>query len=114
MRPSYNHLATKIRPNIFSFVLAFSKASRGGALEFFNATADTHASKFRNIDTGAPPPTVDGLEKVSIRLAAGDMIVLNSGGFLHQVTPVEGQNTRWTACSFMAESKSGGHVHCWG
>ena len=114
VRPSYRHLRTLIKPSIFSFVLAFSRAEAGGALEFFNLTAEDHAEAFRNIDGPAPPPSVEDHEKVSIRLAPGDMILVNSGGYLHRVTPVEGPRTRWTACSFMAESETGGHVHCWG
>lgn len=114
VRPSYQHLSTLIQPGIFSFVLAFSRADAGGTLEFFNLRSADHASKFRNIDGPVPPPSVDGVEKASIRLAPGDMILLNSGGYLHRVTPVEGPTTRWTACSFMAPSKDGTHVYCWG
>ncbi|MBS0126813.1 2OG-Fe(II) oxygenase, partial [Thetidibacter halocola] len=114
LRPSYRHLATLIEQSIFSFVLAFSRAEAGGALEFFNLTAADHADRFRNVDGPTPPPSVDGVEKVSIRLAPGDLIAVNSGGYLHRVTPVEGPRTRWTACTFMARSRSGDHVHCWG
>jgi hypothetical protein len=42
------------------------------------------------------------------------MIIVNSGRFLHRVTPVIGTTVRWTACSFMAESKAGDCVYCWG
>ncbi|MCA8884370.1 MAG: 2OG-Fe(II) oxygenase [Rhodobacteraceae bacterium] len=114
LRPSYRHLAGLIDPGIFSFVLAFSRADAGGALEFFNLRAEDHAARFRNVDGPSPPPSVEGVEKVAIRLAPGDMVVLNSGGYLHRVTPVEGPQTRWTACSFMAPSLSGDRVLCWG
>lgn len=114
IRPSYRHLASLIQPSIFSFVLAFSRADAGGALEFFNLKAEDHAAAFRNVDGPVPPPLVEGREKVSIRLAPGDMIVLNSGGYLHRVTPVEGPHTRWTACSFMAQTRANDAVLCWG
>ncbi len=114
VRPSYRYVARQIEPNIFSFVLAFSRAEAGGALEFFNLRAEEHAAKFRNIDGPVPKPDTSDLERVSIRLAPGDMIVVNSGGFLHRVTPVEGPRTRWTACSFMAPARGGDAVLCWG
>lgn len=112
VRPSYRHVARRIRPAIYSFVLAFSRAERGGALEFFDLRADEHGGSFRNI--GGPRRSLDEFERVSIRLSPGDMIIVNSGGFLHRVTPVEGERTRWTACSFMAPSRDGDVVYCWG
>ena len=54
------------------------------------------------------------VERMSFRLQPGDMIVVNSGHFLHRVTPVVGETVRWTACSFMAESKAGDRIYCWG
>ena len=114
VRPSFRHLRPLIRPDIYSFVLAFSRAESGGALEFFTLKAEDHAAQFRNIDGPAPNPSVEGLERVSVRLAPGDMIILNSGGFLHRVTPVEGERTRWTACSFMAPARAGSQIYCWG
>jgi hypothetical protein len=114
VRPSYRHVGALIEPRIYSFVLAFSRAEAGGALEFFNLREEEHSARFRNVDEGVPKPDVEGLERVSIRLAPGDMIVLNSGGYLHRVTPVEGARTRWTACSFMAPARQGDDVYCWG
>jgi len=57
---------------------------------------------------------LDTIESVSFRLDPGDMIIFNSGHYLHRVTPVVGSTVRWTACSFMAESKAGDRVYCWG
>jgi hypothetical protein len=110
-RPSYRMLLPLIQLKLFSFVLAFSQADEGGALEIFNL----HPAKEgqRNTD-GAPKPNLEGVEKVSFRLDPGDMIVFNSGHHLHRVTPVVGATTRWTACSFMAESRKGDRVYCWG
>jgi len=42
------------------------------------------------------------------------MIVLDSGRFLHRVSPVEGDRKRWTACSFMALSRQRDAMYCWG
>jgi alpha-ketoglutarate-dependent taurine dioxygenase len=60
------------------------------------------------------PAILDAVESVSFRLDPGDMIIFNSGHYLHRVTPVVGSTVRWTACSFMAESKAGDRVYCWG
>jgi hypothetical protein len=112
-RPSYRMLLPLIRLKLFSFVLGFSQAEEGGALEIFNLHPDKDGQQIAG-DRRAPKPDLDGVEKVSFRLDPGDMIVFNSGHHLHRVTPVVGARTRWTACSFMAESKIGDRVYCWG
>ena len=50
----------------------------------------------------------------SFRLPPGAMIVLDSGRYLHRVTPVIGPHKRWTACSFMARSRARDATYCWG
>jgi 2OG-Fe(II) oxygenase superfamily len=112
-RPSYRMLLPLIQLKLFSFVLGFSQAEEGGALEIFNLHPVKDGQQIAG-DRGAPKPDLDGVEKVSFRLDPGDMIVFNSGHHLHRVTPVVGARTRWTACSFMAESKIGDRVYCWG
>lgn len=112
-RPSYRMLLPLIQLKLFSFVLAFSKADEGGALEIFNLHPVKEGQPIAG-NQAAPKLDLSSVEKVSFRLDPGDMIVFNSGHHLHRVTPVIGATTRWTACSFMAESKSGEHVYCWG
>jgi hypothetical protein len=107
-RPSYRHLMTLIKGSLFSFVLAFSQAEGGGALEIFNLRPDAVGGR------SAPLPDLASVESVSFRLDPGDMITFNSGRYLHRVTPVTGGKTRWTACSFMAESRTPGRIYCWG
>lgn len=113
-RDSYRFITRQIGTDLFSFVLAFSQAEDGGALEVF----DRHhgGQTFRMVDgpLDASHLTLDGVPSVRFRLAPGEMILFNSGRFLHRVTPVIGAATRWTACSFMAESRSGDAVLCWG
>jgi hypothetical protein len=113
-RPSYRQLLSLIQMKLFSFVLAFSQAEGGGALEIFNLRPDKAGQPIAAGDRSAPMPDLNTIEKVSFRLDPGDMIVFSSGQHLHRVTPVLGAKTRWTACSFMAESKTAGHVYCWG
>jgi hypothetical protein len=113
-RPSYRLLLPLIRPNLFSFVLAFSQAQEGGALEIFNLHPEQPGQRIAVDDRSAPKPDLDTIERVSFRLDPGDMIIVNSGHYLHRVTPVVGSSVRWTACSFMAESKAGDRVYCWG
>lgn len=113
-RPSYRHLLPLIRRRLFSFVLAFSQGQQGGALEIFNLQPQQTGQRIAHEDRSAAKPDLDNLERVSVRLDPGDMILFDSGRYLHRVTPVVGAATRWTVCSFMAESADGSRVYCWG
>jgi hypothetical protein len=113
-RPSYRHLLQLIHLKLFSFVLAFSQAEEGGALEIFNLKPEKEGQRIAAGDHNSQKPNLDAAEKVSFRLEPGEMIIFNSGHYMHRVTPVVGNRTRWTACSFMAESKEPGQVYCWG
>jgi hypothetical protein len=113
-RPSYRLLMPLIQGSLFSFVLAFSQAEKGGALEIFDLQPEREGSRIAVDDRSAARHDLEGIARVSFRLEPGDMIIVNSGRYLHRVTPVEGATVRWTACSFMAEAKSGDRVYCWG
>ena len=113
-RPSYRHLLPFIQMKLFSFVLAFSQAEEGGALEIFNLQPEKAGQRIAVGDRSAVKPDLDAAEKVSFRLDPGDLIVFNSGRYLHRVTPVKGPRVRWTACSFMAEARMPDRVYCWG
>jgi hypothetical protein len=113
-RPSYRLIRPHINTDLFSFVLAFSLAEAGGALEIFNLQHEGRSYRMADGEESASRLNLDGIESVSFRLEPGDMIMFNSGRYLHRVTPVTGAATRWTACSFMAESRSGEQVYCWG
>jgi 2OG-Fe(II) oxygenase superfamily len=113
-RPSYQHLLSLIQMKLFSFVLAFSRGEEGGALEIFNLKPDQEGQRIAVNDRSAVKVDLDTVEKVSFRLDPGDMIIFTSGHYLHRVTPVVGTKIRWTACSFMAESRDPGRVYCWG
>jgi hypothetical protein len=114
VRPSYRYLLPLIRMKLFSFVLAFSQAEEGGALEIFNLKPERDGQRIAVGDRSAAKPDLDAAEKVVFWLEPGDMIVFSSGRYLHRLTPVVGARTRWTACSFMAEAKDPGRVYCWG
>ena len=113
-RPSCRLLLPLIRLKLFSFVLAFSQSEEGGALQIFNLQPEQEGQRIAVGDRSAAKPDLDAIESVSFRLDPGDMIIFNSGHYLHRVTPVVGSTVRWTACSFMAESKAGDRVYCWG
>jgi hypothetical protein len=113
-RPSYRLLLPLIRPHLFSFVLAFTQAQEGGALEIFDLRPEQAGQPIAVGDRTAARPDLETVARVSFRLDPGDMIVVNSGSYLHRVTPVLGSTVRWTACSFMAQSRAGDRVYCWG
>ncbi|MGE0222140.1 MAG: 2OG-Fe(II) oxygenase [Acetobacteraceae bacterium] len=113
-RDSYRFITPLIGADLFSFVLAFSRAEAGGALEVFNLHHGGRRFRMADGPDDASHLDLDGVESVRFRLAPGDLILFNSGRLLHRVTPVIGSATRWTACSFMAESRTGDRVYCWG
>jgi hypothetical protein len=113
LRPGYRHLATLVTPHILSFVLAFSQAHEGGALEVFDLRCEPGDARLLN-DDSAPKPDLHALSSVRFHLPPGSMIVLDSGRYLHRLTRVVGARKRWTACSFMARSRSGDVNCCWG
>lgn len=113
-RPSYRQLMRLIEPKLVSFVLAFSQAEQGGALEVFNIREARYGQRIVADGRSAHRGDLEGAERFTLRLGAGDMIVFRSGEYLHRLTPVVGPRTRWTACSFMANARDGAQVYCWG
>ncbi len=114
LRPSYRHLRTLVEPHMLSFVLAFTMPEAGGALEIFNYRSEPADGVLMNDDRAAARPDIGQLESVSLRLPPGAMIIVDSGRYLHRVSPVEGARNRWTACSFMALSRTRDAMYCWG
>lgn len=113
-RQSYRLITPQIGADLFSFVLAFSCPEAGGELEIFDLQHGGRAFRMADGNDDASHLDLDGIDSVRFRLTPGDMLIFNSGRYLHQVTPVVGSVIRWTACSFMAESRSGDQVYCWG
>ncbi|MER2267146.1 2OG-Fe(II)-dependent halogenase WelO5 family protein [Methylobacterium oxalidis] len=114
IRPSYEHLETLIDGDIFSFVLTLSRAEQGGMLEVFDAKSEAWSARFQNRDRPVPKPDVAAFARHAFDVEPGTIVLLRSGRFLHHVSPVIGTTRRWTACSFMAESRERDRVHCWG
>lgn len=113
LRPSYAHLMRLIQPHLLSFVLTLASPDDGGALEVFDRRLDPLARQIMN-DDRAPAIDTTGVDSVRFRVPPGAMIVLDSGQYLHRVTPVIGPRTRWTACSFMALNRARDAMYCWG
>jgi len=114
IRLSFRHLRTLVEPHMISFVLALTLPESGGALEVYNASPEPLAAPPL---AGAPRPArprMETLEAVGFRIPPGSMMILDSGHYLHQVSPVVGPRKRWTVCSFMALNRDKSAVYCWG
>jgi hypothetical protein len=113
LRPSYRHLQSLVELHMTSFVLTLSAPEAGGALEVFNYMCDPDAAVAISRD-GAAKPDISRLEPASFPIPAGSMVVLDSGRYLHRLSPIRGARKRWTACSFMALSRGHNATYCWG
>ena len=113
-RQSYRLIMSQIGGDLFSFVLAFSSPEAGGELEVFNLQHEGRRFRMADGEEDASHLQLEGVESIRFRLQPGEMIMFNSGRYLHRVNPVVGRSTRWTACSFMSESLDGERVYCWG
>lgn len=114
LRPSYAHLRTQTELHMTSFVLTLEMAESGGALEVFDYRCEPDRATVISDDNAPARPDVSGLEPVAFRIPPGAMIVLDSGRYLHRLSPVQGARKRWTACSFMALSRQRDAMYCWG
>lgn len=114
LRPAYEHLATLVTNHMYSMVLLIGKPEDGGLLEVFDYRVEPKDSRLMSDDTVKNKPNISQLSSVSFPLNPGDMIIVDSGRYLHRVTPVIGNTTRWVACSFMAHARERNAVYCWG
>jgi len=114
LRASYRHLRTLVELNMMSFVLVLAQPEAGGALEVFDLCVEPEDARLLSDDSVKVRPDVSLLESVSFSLPAGTLIVLDSGRYLHRLTPVQGARKRWTACSFMARARAQAATYCWG
>jgi hypothetical protein len=114
LRATYRHLQSIVDLHMTSFVLALTMAEGGGALEVFDLVTAPEAARMISDDRIVDKPDVSSLASVSFRLPPGTLILLDSGRYLHRLTPVQGKRKRWTACSFMALSRNRDATYCWG
>jgi hypothetical protein len=113
-RPSFNHLVPLIGGDIFSFVVTLRRSLEGGALDVYDVTADRFGERFLNRDGHGPKPDLSGCERATFDVADGTMVIVRSGRYLHRLSPVGGGRTRWSFCSFMAQSQADDTIFCWG
>lgn len=114
LRPGLDHLQTLVGNHMYSMVLLIAKPESGGVLEVFDFRVEPGQSRLISDDSVAVRPELSDLSSVALPLNPGDMIILDSGRYLHRVTPVVGSTVRWTACSFMARALDRPAVYCWG
>ena len=114
IRPSYAHLRGLVGLHMTSFVLMLQTAEAGGTLEVYDVCCEPQDVYPINDDRAKLKPSVGQVASAVFDIPAGSMIILDSGRYLHRVSPVEGTRKRWTACSFMALSRQRDMTYCWG
>lgn len=114
LNPSYDHLLTLVRDDLFSMVLAFNRPQGGGVLEVYDHVVPVSARVPIAQGSTVLRPDLSRCRSLSLPLDPGDLVIVDSGRYYHRVTPVEGTTTRWTACSFMSHSLDRRAVYCWG
>ncbi len=117
VRPAYEHLSTLVSSHMYSMVLMIGAADEGGDLEVFDhriEPSDVHEDQSSNTGANAGKIDLSQLPSAKIKLRPGDLVIVDSGRYLHRVTPVVGAKNRWVACSFMAHSLDRNAVYCWG
>jgi len=114
LNPSYDHLLTLVRDDLFSMVLAFNTPLGGGVLEVYDHVVPVSARVPIAQGSTALRPDLSHCRSLLLPLAPGDLVIVDSGRHYHRVTPVEGGTTRWTACSFMSHALDRRAVYCWG
>lgn len=111
-RRSYQHLRSIIDPHICSFVLPLAMPESGGDLIIYERKVNAaHLDDPVSVDQDHD---ISGLEVFTVPFRAGSLFVFDSGHYLHAVSPVQGPQPRWTACSFMALSRDHSSMYCWG
>lgn len=114
LNPSYDHLLTLVRDDLFSMVLAFNRPAGGGVLEVYDHVVPVSARVPIAAGSTVLRPDLSGCRSLLLPLSPGDVVIVDSGRHEHRVTPVEGTTTRWTACSFMSHALDRRAVYCWG
>ncbi len=114
IRPSFRHLRTLVELPMLSYVLALTVPEGGGALEVYNYQPEPlHAPPVAGT-AGRVSPRREEMDSFSLRIPAGSLVIVDSGRYLHQVSPVIGPKKRWTVCSFMALNQARDAMYCWG
>jgi hypothetical protein len=114
--PGSHEVARAIeRGAVMSFFTLLSAPESGGELVLHALDVD----RFERDRSLAANQTALGAELArhpagAIAVDPGDTLLLNSGRFFHEVTPVGGGRPRWTIGGFFAKKSGGGSVVYWG
>ncbi len=113
VRLTYDHLSTLVGNHMYSAVLMIAPAENGGCLKIYDRVIESAESEF-NSGASAGKGDLSGVAAAEIPSAAGDVVIVDSGRYVHEVTPVVGKQSRWVACSFMSRALDRDAVYCWG
>ena len=112
--PIYEELAENYsRETLFSWFITVQKPSLGGQLTIYGLQSDDPDPPMlptRFVDT-------DALEreyyKQTLDLEQGDLVIFNSGQYVHRVTPVQGEKSRITIGGFLTFDFQRNHTIFW-
>ena len=112
--PIYQNLSAEYdKSMLFSWFITTQAAEQGGELIVYGLTSDDPNPPLlptRFVDTGA---LEKDYYKAKINLDAGDLILFNSGRYVHRVNQVGGSKARMTIGGFLTRDKADTHLVYW-
>jgi hypothetical protein len=111
---SYTHLKTFLdTTTMVSFYFQLGLPESGGELVIHDVRWEEEEA--RTLAEGGKSLLAKMTERPSltIPLRVGDLVFFESGRYVHRVTRVEGQRSRWTVGGFLCLGADGVSVHYW-
>jgi len=115
-RVTYTHLNTLIE-NVdqISFFLTLNAPQGGGDLTIFSLRHDMIDATMMNKEGNRcyVDEVIHRYQHVAVRPRTGDLLIFDGGRYFHLVTPVQGDQTRWTIGGFIGFGRDEQSVYYW-
>ncbi len=107
-RPAYTHLRTLIDGSMISLLCPLAVPAAGGQVVAYDLQWPDDGKFVK-----PTPAELEQRHGAPILPPPGDMVMFDSGRYYHEVTPVQGERSRWTIGLFAALSPDGRNVYYW-